>query len=156
LSQQDAIDKSISSVKPGGGAPLVGATILAYSHMLASALAGNFYGNEFVVLITDGAQSDQCSYAPRCSTAAACTDVLLNEEVPKAAGPALGSAPSWWEREPMVVRQDSNTLCESGANGWQYGASNTKIRLCGDICNAVRSDSGAKVDVVLGCPSVLQ
>jgi hypothetical protein len=240
--QQEAIERSIGSVSPGGGTPIVGATILAYAHMHASALAGKIYGNEFVVLITDGAQSEQCSFAPRCSDAASCTDLLLKEEVPKAAGRGVGirtfvvgvpgsepartvlsqiaklggSAPANCDpqqgnchfdmtkvtdlsaalnsalaeiagqavscelnvpkpdkgdldttlvnvvytpsggRAPIVVRQDARMACESGANGWQYADQNTKIRLCGEICNSVRSDSGAKVDVVLGCPSALQ
>jgi Mg-chelatase subunit ChlD len=239
--QQQAIETSIRSVSPGGGTPIVGATILAYAHMHASALAGKIYGNEFVVLITDGAQSEQCSFAPRCSSATSCTDVLINEEVAKAAGRGVGirtfvvgvpgsepartvlsqiaklggSGPANCDpqqgnchfdmtkvtdlsaalnsalaeiagqavscelnvpkpdqgeldptlvnvvytpsggRESVVVRQDLRTACNAGANGWQYADANSKIRLCGDICNAVRSDTGAKVDVVLGCPSIL-
>lgn len=239
--QQDAIERSILGVSPGGGTPIVGATILAYAHMHASALAGKIFGNEFVVLITDGAQSEQCSYAPRCSDGASCTDLLIKEEVPKAAGPGVGirtfvvgvpgsepartvlsqiaklggTAPANCDPqqgnchfdmtkvtdlsaslnsalaeisgqavscelnvpkpdqgeldttlvnvvytpsgggESIVVRQDART-CESGANGWQYADQNSKIRLCGETCTTVRSDSGARVDVVLGCPSILQ
>jgi hypothetical protein len=241
--QQDALDRSIHSVSPGGGTPLVGATILAYAHMHASALAGKIVGNEFVVLITDGAQSEQCSDPSRCSDAASCTDLLIKQEVPKAAGQGVGirtfvigvpgsepsrivlsqiaklggTAPDGCDpqkgnchfdmtmvqdlgtalssalakiggqavscelnvptpdhgdldpslvnvvytpsggKAPMVVRQDANAACDASANGWQYAdAMNKKIRLCGDICDAVRSDAGARVDVVLGCPSLLQ
>ena len=238
--QQDAIARSIQSVKPGGGTPIVGATILAYALMHKSALAGQIFGNEFVVLITDGAQSEQCSYAPRCMDAASCTKLLVDEEVPKAAGrgvgirtfvvgvpgsepartvlsqiakqggtapsdcdpqrgnchfdmtmvPDLGAAlsgalaqiagqavscelnvpkPDQGEldlslvnvvytpsggREPVLVKKDDRKPCES-SNGWRYIDDNTKIQLCGAVCEGVRSDSGARVDVVLGCPVVV-
>jgi hypothetical protein len=240
--QQAAIEKSIQSVSPGGGTPIVGATILAYAHLHASAVEGRIFGNEFVVLITDGAQSEMCSYAPRCKDAASCTNLLVNEEVPKAAGPGVGirtfvvgvpgsepartvlsqiakqggTAPDGCDPQqgnchfdmtmvadlgaalsaalakiagqavtceltvpkpdhgeldvklvnvvyapggggaPVLLRQDTRAPCEAGANGWQYADGNSKIRLCGDICNTVRSDAGARVDVVLGCPVLLQ
>jgi hypothetical protein len=58
---------------------------------------------------------------------------------------------------PRLVRQDAGKPCESGANGWQYGDQlDSKIKLCGPVCSIVKADSGARVDVVLGCPSVLQ
>ena len=240
--QQNAIDKSLQSVKPGGGTPIVGATILAYAHMHQSALEGRIYGNEFVVLITDGAQSEPCSYAARCKDAASCTALLVSEEVPKAAGKGVGirtfvvgvpgSEPAravlsqiakqggtalpgcdpqqgnchfdmttvkdlgaalssalakisgeavscelnvpkpdrgefdptlvnvvyapGGSGNPVVVRQDARAACDGGADGWQYSDDKSKIRLCGDICNTIRSDAGARVDVVLGCPSLLQ
>jgi hypothetical protein len=47
--------------------------------MHQSALAGRIYGNEFVVLITDGAQNETCSYTPRCKDAAMCTSLLVSE-----------------------------------------------------------------------------
>jgi hypothetical protein len=240
--QQDAIDKSMQSVEPGGGTPIVGATILAYAHMHQSALEGRIYGNEFVVLITDGAQSEACSYAARCQDAAMCTSLLVDEEVPKAAAPGVGirtfvvgvpgSEPArtvlsqiakqggtalpgcdpqqgnchfdmtmvtdlgaalsgalakisgqavscelnvpkpdqgdldptlvnvvyapGGAGDPVVVPQDTRAACDGGANGWRYSEDNSKIRLCGEICNTIRSDAGARVDVVLGCPSFLQ
>jgi hypothetical protein len=88
--QQDAIEKSMMSVMPGGGTPIVGATILAYKHMHELALAGKIVGNEFVVLITDGAQSEMCANPPACTDAASCVDLLVNQQVPKAAGPGAG------------------------------------------------------------------
>ena len=84
--QRTAIDASLGDVLPGGGTPMVGATILAYRHMHAQALAGRLAGHRFVVLLTDGEQSDQCSDATRCDGASACTQLLVREEVPKAAG----------------------------------------------------------------------
>jgi hypothetical protein len=84
--QRTAIEASLGNVVPGGGTPMVGATILAYRHMHEQALAGRLTGHKFVVLLTDGEQSDRCSDAARCADAAACTDLLVSEEVPKAAG----------------------------------------------------------------------
>ncbi|HEX2679022.1 MAG TPA: vWA domain-containing protein [Polyangiales bacterium] len=238
LAQQSTIDASLRSIKPAGGTPLVGATILAYEHMHQQALAGAIFGNEFVVLLTDGQQSEQCSDTSRCTGAAECTDLLVNTEVPKAAGPGVGIrtfvvgvpgsepartvlseiamkggtakagcdptqgnchfdmsketdlgpalsaalkeiagqtvtcelplpepamgkldltlvnviySPST-QGSPKLVPQDKTKACDGGANGWQYTEDNTKIRLCGPICDTVRGDAGGRVDVVLGCP----
>jgi len=84
-----AIDASLSTVVPGGATPLVGATILAYRHLHDAALDGRVSGDSFVVLLTDGEQSDDCYDAQRCSDAESCTDVLLKEEVGKASGPGV-------------------------------------------------------------------
>jgi Mg-chelatase subunit ChlD len=88
--QQDVMRTSLQGMKPGGGTPLVGATILAYKHLHQLAVAGNITGNEFVVLLTDGEQSAQCSYATRCTDAQSCYDLLVNQEVPKAYAPGVG------------------------------------------------------------------
>lgn len=82
--QRSALGASLEATEPGGGTPLVGATILAYKHLHDLDLAGQT-GNDFVVLLTDGEQSEQCGSPMRCSTAEECTDLLL-QEVPKAAG----------------------------------------------------------------------
>jgi hypothetical protein len=236
--QQSAIATSLTSVVPGGGTPLVGAAILAYEHLHQSALAGRITGNEFAVLITDGAQSEMCNNPPRCADAASCVELLVNEEVPKAAGPGVGirtfvigvpgSEPSRVDLSriaqnggtapegcdvssgnchfdmtsvpdlapalaealsqiteravscefdvprpesgeldldlvnvvytpgdgsgPRLVYQDTRVACDSGANGWQLTAGDSRIRLCGEACTAIRADTGAKVDVVIGCP----
>ena len=42
------------------------------------------------MLITDGEQSEQCSYTPRCADAQSCYDLLVDQEVPKAACPGVG------------------------------------------------------------------
>src|SRR6185295_12249048 len=46
-------------------------------------------GNKFVVLLTDGDQSKACSDLALCSDQAECTNLLINNEVPKAAGPGV-------------------------------------------------------------------
>jgi hypothetical protein len=84
------MEASLRNVTPGGGTPLVGATILAYKHLHELALAGSITGNEFVVLITDGEQSEQCSNPPRCSDARSCYALLLDSEVERAVAPGVG------------------------------------------------------------------
>ncbi|HEX7477659.1 MAG TPA: VWA domain-containing protein [Polyangiales bacterium] len=239
--QQSTISASLTNIMPAGGTPLVGATVLAYKHMHEAALAGNITGNEFVVLITDGQQSDQCNDPGVCTTAKECTDFLVNQEVPKAAGAGVGirtfaigvpgSEPARTvlsqiaqkggtgkagcdpqkgnchfdmtmeadlskalataltdiagqanacelsvpqpakgaldlslvnvvytpgSGKAALLRQDAQKPCDTGADGWQYSTNNTKIRLCGAICDTVRGDTGGRVDVVLGCPIVVQ
>ncbi|HKP58308.1 MAG TPA: vWA domain-containing protein [Polyangiales bacterium] len=50
--------------------------------------------------------------------------------------------------------------CEGQANGWQFAKKPdgtpdlSRVVLCGEACNKVRSDSGARVDVVLGCATI--
>lgn len=83
--QRSAIDLSLSHVQPSGATPLVGAVVLAYQHLHQEALAGRFQGEKFVVLLTDGEQSDECVNPGRCDTAQQCTDLLISDEVPKAA-----------------------------------------------------------------------
>jgi von Willebrand factor type A domain len=84
--QLTALGSSLDGTQPAGGTPLVGATILAYKHLHELALAGQSPGNDFVVLLTDGEQSEQCGSPMLCASAEECTSLLL-QEVPKAAGP---------------------------------------------------------------------
>lgn len=46
--------------------------------------------------------------------------------------------------------------CKSGM-GWDYDdpAKPTKVVLCSSVCDAVKADGLAKIDVVLGCPTIL-
>jgi hypothetical protein len=236
-SQLSALKVSLEHVSPTGGTPIVGATILAYKYLHALALDNQLSGNSFVVLLTDGQQSDQCSDPDVCPNAKACTDVLTDREVPKAASPGAdirtfvigvpgseparavlseialqgGTAPEGCDVDagechfdmtrqsdfaaalsraltaitnraascelPLpsssmsaldlnrvnvvyapgdgsaarVIGQDARTGCDT-AQGWQYSADSTRIVLCGAICDSVRSDAHARVDVVLGCP----
>lgn len=88
MGQRSIITTSLLSIKPSGSTPLVGATVLAYEYLHQSALNGDIAGNRYVVLITDGQQSDQCGDPMRCTTADACTDLLL-QETAQAAGPGV-------------------------------------------------------------------
>lgn len=49
---------------------------------------------------------------------------------------------------PEKVLQDPNDPC---VDGWQWNAEQTKIILCGALCDRVREDPNAKVDIQLGC-----
>jgi hypothetical protein len=80
------VGASLDAVQPDGATPLVGATILAYKHLHEEALAGRITGARFVVLITDGEQSEACSEPPRCDDKNACTEMLVDDEVTKARG----------------------------------------------------------------------
>jgi hypothetical protein len=88
--QSSTIQASLAGVEPSGATPLVGATILAYRHLHELALAGTIHGKQFVVLLTDGQESDTCSDPTQCSGQQSCTDLLVNIEVPKAAAPGVG------------------------------------------------------------------
>lgn len=53
--------------------------------------------------------------------------------------------------EVQLVRDDT-AACDGGADGWQYSTDDqSKIVLCGPICDEVRSDPDGRVDIVLGC-----
>jgi hypothetical protein len=86
---QRTMQASLENVTPGGGTPLVGATILAYKHLHQLALDGAITGSEIVVLITDGEQSEECSNPGVCEDAESCYALLLDEEVSRAAAPGV-------------------------------------------------------------------
>jgi hypothetical protein len=77
--QRSLIATSFASITPSGSTPLVGATILGYQYLHQAALSGQISGNSYVVLITDGQQSDQCSDPARCNGADDCTNLLVRE-----------------------------------------------------------------------------
>jgi hypothetical protein len=57
---------------------------------------------------------------------------------------------------PEDVLRDDNAECVPsdggpGANGWQWNVDQTKIILCGPICDAVRNDDDGQIDIELGC-----
>jgi len=83
--QRSTIRASLSNVEPSGAPPLVGAVVVAYRHLHEQALAREIRGNKFVVLLTDGEQSEICSDPARCEGTSACTDLLTQVEAPKAA-----------------------------------------------------------------------
>jgi hypothetical protein len=47
--------------------------------------------------------------------------------------------------------RDDTAPCDQGAEGWQYTEDNSKIRLCGAVCDEVRADPLAQVIVSIGC-----
>ncbi len=93
--QISLLQNALGNVKPKGGTPLVGATILSYAHLheewggACGAPPCGAPGNRFVVLITDGADScpdPSFTGAPCGSGGVACTHYLLDTEVVKARG----------------------------------------------------------------------
>jgi hypothetical protein len=50
-----------------------------------------------------------------------------------------------------TVLKDDSKPCDNGANGWQYSADGTKIKLCGGICAQVKADPKGAVSIALGC-----
>ncbi|HKU45164.1 MAG TPA: VWA domain-containing protein, partial [Polyangiales bacterium] len=89
LGQKELIDANLRALNPNGSTPLVGATILAYQYLYDLASSSLISGNTFVVLITDGKQSEMCGDPARCKTAEECTRLLIETEVPKAAAPGV-------------------------------------------------------------------
>jgi len=54
-----------------------------------------------------------------------------------------------------TVPQDLSHACDVDAEGWQFSADQTKVVLCGEVCDRVKSDPGGKVEVVFGCRETL-
>jgi hypothetical protein len=77
--QLSAIQGSLAGITPSGATPLVGATLLAYRYLQSAAESGAITGNSYVVVITDGEQSDKCSDTSFCKDAADCSDLLIRE-----------------------------------------------------------------------------
>ncbi|HMJ57371.1 MAG TPA: vWA domain-containing protein [Polyangiaceae bacterium] len=227
-----ALNASLDAMKPAGGTPVVGATILGYKHLHQQL---NLTGNDFLVLLTDGSESctpadvtglvstqvpnalsvgirtfsigvpgseaargllSQIAFAGDTARSATCDhsgskdvgdchfDMTTSQdfagdlrlalgtitgkaltctfEVPP--GPAglpvdrdklnVNFTPGGGSAVPIL--QDNTAPCDQGADGWQYTDSDTKITLCGPTCAKVKSDSGARIEIVLGCRTVIK
>lgn len=77
--QREVIASSIAGITPNGSTPLVGATLLAYKYLHKSAVDGLISGNSYVVLITDGEQSENCSDPAYCDNAQECSELLIQQ-----------------------------------------------------------------------------
>ena len=77
--QLNALQASLAGIQPAGSTPLVGATMLAYKYLQSAAQSGSISGNSYVVVITDGEQSDRCSDTTFCKNAVECSDLLIQE-----------------------------------------------------------------------------
>jgi hypothetical protein len=73
----DGLKQAMRDVKPKGGTPIIGATILAYHHLQQEAQVS---GNRFVVLVTDG--TDSC--VGKYPVGGDVVSRLLDIEMPKA------------------------------------------------------------------------
>jgi von Willebrand factor type A domain len=56
----------------------------------------------------------------------------------------------------LDIPQDTSGPCQAGAQGWQYSSDKTGILLCGNICDEVRNDATGRIDIVLGCTTVVK
>jgi hypothetical protein len=57
--------------------------------------------------------------------------------------------------DPEAILKDEGASCED-ADGWQYDneqGTPSKIVFCGEVCERVKADPDAQVDIVLGCPT---
>jgi hypothetical protein len=54
------------------------------------------------------------------------------------------------------IPQDKSSTCQAGADGWQYSSDYRKILFCGSICDEVKADASAKIDIVLGCTTIVK
>jgi hypothetical protein len=79
VAQREVIASSFAGITPNGSTPLVGATLLAYKHLHQKALDGLISGNSYVILITDGEQSENCSAPAYCKNAVECSELLIRE-----------------------------------------------------------------------------
>jgi hypothetical protein len=165
------MNEAFATVTPAGGTPIVGSTILAYSHLHEEAgldASGGCAqppcgaaGNRFVVLITDGA--DSCPMAPieGVCGGGACTDHLLDTSVLEAARVnirtfvigAPGSEPARGFLSELALR--GGTGKNSGActgdraseNGDCHFDMTTSTDFAADLAAALEAISGS----ALGC-----
>lgn len=57
--------------------------------------------------------------------------------------------------EPELIRQDPRRTCGTDADGWQWNADFTRIRLCGPACDRVRAGGPASdVSIAVGCATI--
>ncbi|HMI87178.1 MAG TPA: VWA domain-containing protein [Polyangiaceae bacterium] len=230
--QVAALSASLDAMKPAGGTPIVGATILGYKHLHQQL---SLPGSDFLVLLTDGSESctpaevaglvstqvpnaflvgirtfsigvpgsesargllSQIAFAGGTAASATCDhaggkdvgdchfDMTTSQDfagdlrkalatitgkaltctfdVP--AGPAglpvdrskvnVNFTPGAGAAVPIL--QDNTALCDQGADGWQYADNDAKIILCGPTCAKVKSDPGARIDIILGCRTVIK
>lgn len=61
---------------------------------------------------------------------------------------------------PQCIVRDDSAACDAGANGWQFAKTpsgavdQTRVILCGDACRRVRADTGARIDILVGCSTL--
>ncbi len=54
------------------------------------------------------------------------------------------------------IPQDTTADCDAGADGWQYADGDRKIKLCGASCDRIKADTSARVEIVLGCETIVR
>jgi hypothetical protein len=56
-------------------------------------------------------------------------------------------------KSETIPQSPSGVTCE---NGWRYTDNAQNIELCGNACDEAKSDVGAKVEILLGCKTVIE
>jgi len=54
------------------------------------------------------------------------------------------------------VLQDQTRDCDVDANGWQWNADFTRITLCGLVCDRIKADPDGRVEITVGCETMLR
>jgi hypothetical protein len=80
---------------------------------------------------------------PKPTGGAAVDPTKVNVDYYKAGDPSDASR--------IQLYRDDTKPCDGGAEGWQYTPDQSKIRICGPVCDQVKADAQAKVIVSLGC-----
>ena len=57
-------------------------------------------------------------------------------------------------RQERIVKDDSDEC--AAVDGWQYSSDYSKIVLCGEVCDRVQADAEGRVNIQLGCPTVVR
>lgn len=172
------LTKALDQQKPGGGTPLVGATILAYKHLhqVAGGQCGKppcgAPGNRFVVLFTDGADScgehtfDGIPCGPS-GGGTPCTQYLLNTQVKNALGAniktyVIGAPGSELGRgflsELAYQGGTGKAGCThgdpNGGTGNCHYDMTTTTNFATDLASVLRSISGSAIGCKFAVPSV--
>ena len=58
-------------------------------------------------------------------------------------------------RTQLVKVQKADDCARATQGGWYHDDATKRIHLCPDVCKAIRAESGVKVNIVVGCASVL-
>jgi hypothetical protein len=91
-----------------------------------------------------GDSAGVCEFeVPKPTDSTAVDPTKVNVDYYKAGDPSDASR--------VQLYRDDTKPCDAGANGWQYTPDQSKIRICGSVCDDVKADGQAKVIVSLGC-----
>lgn len=159
----NALRASLAAVRPAGATPIVGATILAYRHLHELALADVIRGNKFVVLLTDGDQSEECIDEQRCDSKGSCTQLLVEDEAPKAAASGvnihtfvIGAPGSEGARQTLsqlaVAGGTARPGCDVDAGDCHFDMSAT-VDFNASLADALSSIAGATTPCEIAVPA---
>jgi hypothetical protein len=157
--QLDALSLALDALEPRGGTPIVGAVVLAYSHLHQEIMAP---GNRYVVLLTDGEES--CGFAGDGSDIG---DVykarkhLLEVEVQKAreanirtfviGSPGSEKARGFLSELAFQGGTARSPDCEHGDMGGDVGDCHYDLTLEDDFASVLRDALGEVSGQALGC-----